>query len=164
MIPWQSNPLSPDETQRKITAIQCHATQYAVSEKFLKSFLRNNELFGDYPTSKFLSVQRPTKPKRRARRRLSRRMPEGLSGTQKTKFVGVESRSLRLVGDRVFITIDFSGLLSGGVEAEVSIMGYRSRSTLCGDAQAAYQVQRCGTRRLRLAGRKWQDKTGRGGT
>ena len=124
-IPWYSNPLSPDETQRKITAIQCHATQYAVSEKFLKSFLRTNELFGDYPTQVLVRAA-SDKAEPADKETVVPRMPEGLSGTQKTKFVGVESRVLRLVGDRVFITIDFSGLLAGGVEAEVSIMGYRS--------------------------------------
>ena len=53
-------------------------------------------------------------------------MPEELTGTQKAKFVGVESRSVQWVGDRVIVSIDFSGLLSGGVEAEISVCGYRS--------------------------------------
>ena len=124
MIPWQSNPLSPDETLRKIEAIQCHATQYAVSEKFLKAFLRNNELFGDYPPS-VLTRSKSDDAGAASQKTRTPRMPAGLTATQKAKFVGVETRSLSLVGDRVILTIDFSGLLAGGVEAGVSMMGYR---------------------------------------
>jgi LmbE family N-acetylglucosaminyl deacetylase len=124
LIPWQSNPLIPDATQAKITAIQCHATQYAVSEKFLKSFLRSNELFGDYPPSQ-LGSGASGGVQESGREEGVMRVPEALTGSQKAKFVGVESRSLRLDGDRVVIAIDFSGLLSGGVEAEISTFGYR---------------------------------------
>ena len=125
VIPWQSNPLTPDETQRKITAIQCHATQYAVSEKFLKSFLRNNELFADYPPSR-LKRAASGAAETVGQDAGASRAQEALTGTQKAKFVGVESRSVQWVGDRLIVSIDFTGLLSGGVEASISVFGYRN--------------------------------------
>ena len=103
VIPWQSNALTPDETQRKITAIQCHATQYAVSEKFLKSFLRNNELFADYPPSR-LKRAASGAAETVGQDAGASRAQEELTGTQKAKFVGVESRKCavgRGSGDRL---------------------------------------------------------------
>jgi len=125
VIPWQSNALTPDETQRKITAIQCHATQYAVSEKFLKSFLRNNELFADYPPSR-LKRAASGAAETVGQDAGASRAQEELTGTQKAKFVGVESRKVQWVGDRLIVSINFTGLLSGGVEASISVFGYRN--------------------------------------
>ena len=65
-----------------------------------------------------------------------------MTGTQKAKFVGVESRSVQWVGDRLIVSIDFSGLLSGGVEASVSVFGYRADRPFAEMPKTAHRVQR----------------------
>lgn len=124
-VPWHSNPLSAAEAKRKTEAIQAHATQYRVSDKFLITFLRNNELFGDYlPTS--LAYAAPGGAPAPSSDAGTQRKSELLTASQRARFVGVESRSVQLVEDRLVVAINFSGLLAGGVEAAIYACGYRS--------------------------------------
>ena len=92
----------------------------------MKSFLRNNELFADYPPSRLEQRARPATAETVGRTTGASRAQEVLTGTQKGEIVGVESRSVQWVGDRLIVSIDFTGLLSGGVEASISVFGYRS--------------------------------------
>ena len=142
MIPWQSNPLTPDETQRKITAIQCHATQYAVSEKFLKSFLRNNELFADYPPSRLKprGVRQGRDGGRGRRSHVGRR--KSSPGRRRRNSSGWSRAVCSGSGIGVIVSIDFTGLLSGGVEAAVSVFGYRTDRPFAEMPKTAHQVQR----------------------
>ncbi len=48
-VSWWTLPLSSEETGRKLAALQAHHTQYEANARYLSSFIRANELFGDYP-------------------------------------------------------------------------------------------------------------------
>jgi LmbE family N-acetylglucosaminyl deacetylase len=46
---WSVLPLSPEEEQRKEAAISAYASQTAMEKRFLFSFVRQNEIFGQLP-------------------------------------------------------------------------------------------------------------------
>jgi len=48
-IEWQNFDLDPGEVERKHDALKMHRSQYRASRKYLLSFVRSNELFGDFP-------------------------------------------------------------------------------------------------------------------
>ncbi len=49
---WSALPLTPHEENRKIAAIDQYASQTALMKRFLLSFVRTNEIFGDLPVKK----------------------------------------------------------------------------------------------------------------
>jgi LmbE family N-acetylglucosaminyl deacetylase len=48
-IPWSVVPLNAQQEAAKAAALECHKTQMKASSRFLRSFVRSNELFGDFP-------------------------------------------------------------------------------------------------------------------
>jgi len=48
-IIWQNNNLNNEEVKLKYNAIKKHKSQYNSNAKYLLSFIRTNELFGDFP-------------------------------------------------------------------------------------------------------------------
>ena len=49
---WLSRPLSPEEAGRKARSIELYASQTALMRRFLTSFARRSELFGELPPSR----------------------------------------------------------------------------------------------------------------
>ncbi len=49
LVNWSSLELTPDEVDKKYKAMLCYRSQTCVSAFYLLSFVRKNELFGDYP-------------------------------------------------------------------------------------------------------------------
>ena len=58
--------------------------------------------------------------------------PEQLTEAERDRFVGVESRTVRLEGDKLVISIGLSRPLGHGVEASVYVFGYRSDRPFAG--------------------------------
>jgi LmbE family N-acetylglucosaminyl deacetylase len=54
---WDSLPLTPEIVTAKRDAILCHRSQVAIMRKFLLSFARRNEIFGDLPDMRIPAVQ-----------------------------------------------------------------------------------------------------------
>jgi hypothetical protein len=49
MVDWYKLKLTPEEKDKKYKAMLCYRSQTCVSAFYLLSFVRSNELFGDYP-------------------------------------------------------------------------------------------------------------------
>jgi LmbE family N-acetylglucosaminyl deacetylase len=120
---WTENRLTPEQVLRKMSALQKHHTQYRMSAGYLNSFIRPNELFGDYPVRELqqasmeafraMSAQGPAK------------IPPELTASERGRFVGVERRAVWLEGDEVVIGVDFTGRLGNDVGAAAYLFGYR---------------------------------------
>ncbi len=123
-VVWRSHPLRDDEVARKHTAIKAHHTQYRSSGQYLLSFIRPNELFGDFPT---VRLAQPTGsiPLSVGEVADSGEAPEELTEQERAVFVGVETRSVQREGDEVVLSIAFSRPLAEAVEASVYVFGYR---------------------------------------
>lgn len=123
IIQWRQHRLTPQEFELKKAALQAHKTQYASTPKYLLSFIRPNEIFGDFPlihlraneNSSVFSLKHnvPTAE-----------LPDELNDREKTAFVGVEWKFVRWEGDNLTVSIELSKALAQDVEASIYIFGY----------------------------------------
>ena len=123
-VSWQVYPLSRDATEHKLAALRAHRTQYRSNGTLLASFARANELFSDFPavelSTRASGVALPSDG-------IGNSGPaEQLTEAEQATFVGVEWRTVRLEGQDVVISLDFSRPLAHGVRASVYIFGYRA--------------------------------------
>jgi len=117
---WQSGALTDKELQRKRVALQAHRTQYGYSANRLLSFVRPNELFGNFPA---------VPPGRADALRLTEGtgdMPEELTDSEQAMFVGLEERAVRLEQGHLVLSLVFSRPLAEAVQASLYIFGYRT--------------------------------------
>lgn len=126
-IPWQSHRLTPEQVERKRAALRAHRTQYGYNARYLLSFVRSNELFGDFPVVT-LRASSPPVALSSGETVPSVEPPEELTDEERAKFVGLEWRSVHLTGDHLIITIAFSRPLAQAVMASTYLFGYRSDS------------------------------------
>jgi LmbE family N-acetylglucosaminyl deacetylase len=128
---WLSEPLSAAELGVKRDALQQHKTQYEANQRYLESFLRTNELFGDMPAVPL--VQGASDMSLSQRALLSGdRAGDQLTEEERARFVGLEARSVRLEGSDLVFTIGFSNTLAEGVEASAYFFGYRPDESFAG--------------------------------
>ena len=129
-IAWREYRLSPGRVQRKRSAIAAHRSQYAYSARYLQSFIRPNELFGDFPVVTLpasappAALAIPGVPRTEA--------PEELTDVERAAFVGLEWRSVQREGNTLALSIEFSRPLANTVTASVFIFGYRADQPFAG--------------------------------
>jgi len=124
-IPWQSHRLTPEQVERKRAALRAHRTQYGYNARYLLSFVRSNELFGDVPVVS-LRASSPPVALSSGETAPSVEAPEELTDKERAKFVGLEWRSVHLDGDHLVVTIAFSRPLAQAVMASAYLFGYRT--------------------------------------
>lgn len=125
-ISWSVAPLSPEEIEHKVAALKAHKSQYRSSEKYLLSFVRTNELFGDFPVV-HLSENEPNGPLLWPETKdQAAQAPDELTELEKTSFVGLEWRFVRLEDKNLVLSIKLSRPLAEGVVASIYAFGYRS--------------------------------------
>jgi len=124
-IAWQTNRLTPTQVERKRAAIKAHRSQYAYSASYLMSFVRPNELFGDFPTIT-LSATTPAFPLAEHGSGESREAAEQLTEEERAAFVGLEEQSVTLENGALVLSVTFSRPLAPAVKASVFAFGYRA--------------------------------------
>jgi LmbE family N-acetylglucosaminyl deacetylase len=123
-VAWSVSPVSAAEAEVKLAALQKHDTQYRMSAAYLNSFIRANELFGDYPD---VTLQRGTLESFR-KDTSSPRAPAialQLTNAERAKWVGVERRSVWLEQGCFTFAVEFSRPLGPNVGAAMYLFGYR---------------------------------------
>ena len=123
-VAWRSLPLDAAAVERKRQALLAHATQYHSSARYLLSFIRPNELFGDFPAVRLRPAASAALVSRESAG--SDDGAEELTDQERAVFVGLEERTVRLDGDALVLTITFSRPLAQAVQASVYVFGYRS--------------------------------------
>lgn len=124
-IRWQEYRLTKSELEFKKAALKAHKTQYASSRSYLSSFVRQNEIFGDFATLKLHLNDTPTIFTTKRRFIPTVELPEELSTHEKLAFVGIEWKFLKWEGDHLSISIALSKPLAANVEATIYIFGYQ---------------------------------------
>ena len=120
---WYVNPLTREQVDRKHAALQKHQTQVNMSAAYLNSFMRANELFGDFPEP---MLEQGNSVEILAKSRVNPdAIPAQLTNAERAKWVGVERRAIWQEGDSVVISVDFSRPLGTEVGASVFLFGYR---------------------------------------
>jgi hypothetical protein len=120
-IPWNSHHLSREEIYKKEDAVKAHKSQYESSAQYLLSFVRNNELFGDFPP---VIITPKTSDPDDAGEILD--IPEDLTETEGASFAGLEERHLKIEDDNVVFSIKFLKPLARGVNISAYFFGYRN--------------------------------------
>ena len=127
-IPWQTLSLKPEEIERKHSAIKKHQSQYDYSARYLLSFIRSNELFGDFPditlkpnvSSELLLLERKEEVME---------VPEELTDEERASFVGIEKHTILLEDDNLVLSVNLSRALGKAVRVSIYVFGYREDRT-----------------------------------
>jgi LmbE family N-acetylglucosaminyl deacetylase len=121
---WQSHDLNPIEIERKHDALEKHRSQYEVNKRYLLSFVRSNEIFGDLPEVP-LSSSAPAIQLSPGYDNFEAEPPEQLLDEERPAFIGIQQRSVRLENGRLVLSIRLSRPLGKQVGASVYVFGYR---------------------------------------
>ena len=115
---WASSSLTPMEVAIKHAAIQTHKTQYNYAANYLLSFVRANELFGDFPMVNLANTNTTLEDQGNV-------TAEQLTDEERARFVGVEQRSAQIEGTNLVLEIVLSRPLAETVIASLYAFGYR---------------------------------------
>jgi len=122
-VDWRTSALGPQETQRKSEALKLHKTQYETTPHYLDSFVRSNELFGDFPVVS-LRTDAGAHPLLEAS---ADSTPEAQAVEQEqAHLVGIVSRTVKLEGNCLVFSMDLTRPLAEEVESSVYLFGYRT--------------------------------------
>jgi LmbE family N-acetylglucosaminyl deacetylase len=123
-IPWKVDLLSAEEASRKEEALKKHRSQYESAAAYLDSFVRGNELFGDFPPVA-LAVNVPPVNLSPDIREGPGNKSEELTEEEKGAFVGFEERYVSLGKDALTISIKISRPLVKEMGVSIYLFGYR---------------------------------------
>ena len=127
-ITWTEVRLSDKEMQIKKEALQAHRSQYASTPKYLLSFIKNNELFGDFPTFKLRANEETSVFSLKKNIFSGVELWEEYNDYEKSAFVGIEWKFLRREGDNLVVSIELSKPLAPEVEASIYFFGYNAKT------------------------------------
>lgn len=124
-IHWSEYKLSSGEFQLKKAALSAHKSQYSSTPRYLLSFIKPNELFGDFPLIT-LHPDQETVPLFKTKRAFisAGELPDELNNREKMAFVGVEWKFVRWEGNNLIVSIELSKPLAQNVEASIYFFGY----------------------------------------
>ena len=125
-IPWRTHPLGNEAVSLKKTALRQHKTQVQYRGGYLFSFVRANELFGDFPVIRLNPDHLPgTSTLEPSVSQRGGEIVEELTDEERALFVGVERETIRREDGHLVLSIGFSRPLAEAVEASVYVFGYR---------------------------------------
>ncbi|MBF0571677.1 MAG: PIG-L family deacetylase [Candidatus Omnitrophica bacterium] len=124
---WKQFHLSALQIENKKKALQVHKSQYFSSPKYLLSFVKFNELFGDFPLLKLHLNENISAISGQKKLMTTMELPEELNDRERLAFVGVDWKSLRWEPENLVVTIGLSKPLAQDVEASIYFFGYNSK-------------------------------------
>ena len=123
-IAWNILPLTEAEVAKNYNAIREHRSQYNSSAKYLCSFMRANELFGDFPVVKLMS-KKGLVSLSSDRMEYFKDLPEQLLDKEQAEFVGVEEEFLKIENDLLVFTLKLSRPLGETTGVSLYLFGYK---------------------------------------
>ncbi len=129
---WQMLRLTGDEVNRKEAALQVHRTQYSYCREYLDSFVRTNELYGDFGLVRLTGAGSPGVALGSDAGAPAMEPAQELEDEERARFVGVESHVVRLLDDHLEFSIGLSRPLAREVTAGLYCFGYRSDRPFAG--------------------------------
>lgn len=124
-INWKKFVMPSKVVENNMQAIKKHKSQYESSAKYLDSFIRADELFGDFPYI-FLSNVKSAAVRSINRPQTFDEAPEELLGDEKENFIGLANHSVYLSDDSLAISVELTRTLKEKVGVSVYAFGYRS--------------------------------------
>lgn len=124
-LDWKVSPLKKEEIDLKLNALQKHKSQLDSSRKYLLSFIRTNEMFGEFQeirlkggrTEKPVLLENPDPE-------FIADPPDQLIGQEKAVYVGLEWRYARIEGENLVMSIMLSQPLGKDIQVTLYAFGY----------------------------------------
>lgn len=123
-VAWRQHRLSAHGLERKHQALQAHRTQYRSNTRYLRSFIRPNELFGEFPLVRLAGGETSTGAAS-GQTEDGTEPPEELTDEERARFVGVEARRMWLEDGRLVLSVTYSRPLAETLGLSVFAFGYR---------------------------------------
>jgi LmbE family N-acetylglucosaminyl deacetylase len=120
---WQVFFVSAEARKAKQSAIEKHATQYGYSPKYLNSFVRENELFGDFPD--IVLIENTLHPTSLGKDDDPIHLEEELTPEELAADANLDEVSVQYEDDSLIMNIQHSKNLSPGARIGVGTFGYR---------------------------------------
>jgi LmbE family N-acetylglucosaminyl deacetylase len=117
---WQRLGLDDGERAKKLAALRAHATQMRAGETLLRSFVRRNELFGDFPVLP-LHAERVDA----AFEAEEVAPPGGLTDAERARLLGLATRRIAREKSDLVVELSFSRMLGEATSVRVHLLGYR---------------------------------------
>jgi len=124
-LKWKVFHLSDQQMENKKMALEAHVTQYRSSPKYLLSFVKRNELFGDFASIKLHLNENA--PNYSMQDMSTMELPDELNDRERSAFVGVDWKFVRWQGDNLIVSLQFSKPLAQDVEASIYFFGYSNK-------------------------------------
>jgi LmbE family N-acetylglucosaminyl deacetylase len=130
-IAWCPFPLTPNRVSNKEKALRAHVSQFEYASHYLESFIKTNELFGDFEKLIFripdasTPLAKATLSKGASIRHDEREEEGHLTESERNGFVGLEWRHIQLETNAITLHIDLSRPLGDTVTAAFQVFGYR---------------------------------------
>ena len=125
---WKQYHLNAIQIETKKKALQAHKSQYFSSPRYLLSFVKFNEIFGDFLPLKLHLNENIAIISGQKKLMTTMELPEELNDQERSAFVGVDWKSLRWEPKNLIVTIGLSKPLAQDVEASIYFFGYSSKS------------------------------------
>lgn len=125
LIAWKSYKLDSKEEDNKFEAAKAHKTQYDYDTKYLESFIRKNELFGNFDEINLINKREVEIIPDNAGG-LVKFLPEFISNIKKRLFIGKEYWSVKQEDKNIIIKVKFDRPFSLNVNFTFALFGYRS--------------------------------------
>ncbi|MFA5116009.1 MAG: PIG-L deacetylase family protein [Candidatus Omnitrophota bacterium] len=122
-VDWSADNLALPDVEQKEAAIRAHRSQYKSCPGYLSSFIRRNELFGDYSVIKLIPDALPVFFNEDECHQLPTQ--EQLTDTQKAGVLGIERRYVQLEKGNLVLSMRFSRPLVKGLGITVYVFGFR---------------------------------------
>ncbi len=131
-IEWHGFGLTPDWITIKNKALRAHRSQFEYSANYLESFIRTNELFGDFGKIILTKAEASEpqsgvnlSPGTNSPRADERDEQDHLTESERNGFVGLEWRRIQLETNAVKLSIKLSRPLGETVTAAIQVFGFR---------------------------------------
>ncbi len=123
-VAWEFLSLDNKEITNNDEAIKKHLSQYEERTKYLLSFIRTNELFGDFPAIS-LNINKESIPITSNRNEYLKELPEELISEERANFVGIEEEFLSIEDGSLVFTLKLSRPLGETTGVSLYLFGYR---------------------------------------
>lgn len=123
-IPWQVHYLKPEEVELNQKALKTHRSQCISNAKHLLSFIRNNELFGDFPVIGLHPVKSPQFSYNQ--KEGFKNGMEGLANTEKKAFVGAEKEFIKVGNNSLAFFVKLHRRRKKETGISIYAFGYRA--------------------------------------
>lgn len=121
-IVWKELPMKSGNAQTKFSALKSHVTQYESNKKYLNSFIRTNEIYGN-----FENIYLNTKPIDISldKNDLEESAPSEFNESQKDAFVRIEAQSVNIENDKLVFYYMLSKPFGERIDLDLYVFGYR---------------------------------------